>query len=603
MCGLAGILSRSITEKDTSKINRMLSAAKHRGPDATKVEQFDNVLLGHNRLSIIDLNDRSIQPFTRNNLIIVFNGEIYNYIEIRVELQKLGHSFETSSDTEVLIAGYEEWGAKCLTKLNGMFSFAILDKKKREVFLARDRFGIKPLYLYVDASQILFASEIKQISSVLQKREVNEPILFEYLMFGYENCTQETFFKGINSVAPGEYLKIDIDSRQIDRENYYSLKKRQEYSDLTEKEATSLLGNLLEDSIRLRLRSDVKVGTCLSGGLDSSLISAFASQQHYKSSEEKFVAIHARSSDTRNDESAYAKLVSDTFDLNLETVMPSSNSFVNLTDEVVYTQEEPFGGPSMYMGWHVFQRAADIECKVMLNGQGADELLLGYERYFPLQMNPRNPVRFLHDAYLQSQNSRISMKQAILYYFYFRNRHLRHLKAKSNKLFKFKKMKEFGLDKVTLSADGYADPFTLQKLEIESLQLPHLLRYEDRSSMRHSVETRLPFMDYRLVEAAVSLPLKTKLNAGWNKYTLRKVAEGILPDSIVWRKEKFGFEAPNSIWFKEAENFMRTEILNSDLLKKFTNLDYIRNNFESLSDRNRWALFNTAVWSRVYNIT
>ena len=256
----------------------------------------------------------------------------------------------------------------------------------------------------------------------------------------------------------------------------------------------------------------------------------------------------------------------------------------------------------MYMGWHVFQKASNINCKVMLNGQGSDEVFLGYERYFSVSMDVINPISFLYRAYQFSKNSRVSFKNVLLYYFYFRNFQLRALRAKRNNFFKESVVSAYGLQNIKLSAQSYNSPFSLQKFEIESIQLPHLLRYEDRNSMRHSVETRLPFLDPRLVEFAVNLPLKYKLRDGWSKYILRKVASEYIKDDVTWRKEKFGFEAPSNTWFSTFGSEMLKYILGNSFLDRYIDKDKVKANFYQMSDRHRWSLFNTAVWSQVYDL-
>ncbi len=601
MCGIAGIIERNNGNK-ILEVQKMLSVSYHRGPDASDIFHEKNVTLGHNRLSIIDTSDRSNQPYQYKNLTMVYNGEIYNYIELKEDLKSKGYSFQTSSDTEVLVKAFYEWGEKCFNKLNGMFAFAIYNSLSGEIILVRDQFGIKPLYYHFSGSEFSFASEIKQILQTKVSRQPNETVLLEYLTFGYENYNEETFFDNIFSLDPGTFLKLKIGCLNFSTKKFYELPSSDHYANITLKEAKEKFTELLIESIAIRLRADVKVGTLLSGGLDSSLVTAIASECSLSTGSHKLTAIHAKSIDKATDESDFAIKVAERAGIVCDLVVPDISSFTNILHELVYTQEEPFGGPSMYMGWHVFERARKLNCKVMLNGQGADEIFLGYERYFPLSMNLGKPLKFLYNAYLYSKNSRVSFKNNLLYYFYFRNSKIREIRSSRNNFFKNSIRKRYQLDNINLSAKSYHSPYSLQKLEIESLQLPHLLRYEDRNSMRHSVETRLPFLDPRLVEFGLNLPLEFKLNAGWSKYIVRKASEHYLSKSISWRREKFGFEAPTKIWFGAFSEMMYNEVYRSNFLDNYVDKDVIRKKYLNMSVRNRWALFNVAVWSKVFNV-
>lgn len=534
---------------------------------------------------------------------IVYNGEIYNYLELRAELEQRGHQFRTTSDTEVILAAYAEWGHRCLPRFNGMWAFAIYDAQERELFLARDRFGVKPLMIAVRPDMFCFSSEIKQLLPVLPARKANSRRVLDYLITAYENRTNESFFEGIESLPAGSWMRIGADGRVRDRQTFYSLIVKPEYAVMGLNEATEAVSELLRDAIRLRLRSDVQVGTCLSGGLDSSMISALASDLYNRSGGEEFLGIHAKSIDRATDESDYARRVADRAGIRLVTVEPTSDDFAATIDEVVYTQEEPFGSPSMFMGWHVFREARRQGCRVMLNGQGADEAFLGYERYYPLELDPAHPVEFIRRVRLQARHSKLSTSEALRYYLYFRFAFLRISRLKANRYVASRHMARYAFDSVHESADSYATCFGLQKLEIESLQLPHLLRYEDRNSMRHSIETRLPFLDYRLMEAAASLPLDHKLRDGWTKYVVRKAAAPHLPDEVTWRKIKLGFEAPTSAWFNDCSELMRQEVESSALLREYADVPAVLRDFDRLGSKHKWAVFNLAVWSRVYGVS
>lgn len=603
MCGIAGIVRFDGQIADSALLEQMIEAAHHRGPDAGDRVVRGPVGLAHKRLAIIDLHPRGRQPMVYGGRFwIVYNGEVYNYLELRAELERLGYVFQTTSDTEVILASYAQWGQRCLQRFNGMWAFAIYDERKAEVFLARDRFGVKPMHLAWRPGMLCFGSEIKQLLPVLPQRKANARRLLDYLVTGYENHTEESFFEGIESLPAGSCMRVALNGRVLERQTFYTLSERPEFARMGITEATEAVAELLYDAIRLRLRSDVRVGTCLSGGLDSSAISAIASSLYGQSGGEEFIGIHAKSIDRSTDESEFAQRVAQRSGIRLVTVEPSSVDFAATIDEVVYTQEEPFGSPSMFMGWHVFREAQRQGCRVMLNGQGCDEAFLGYERYYPLELDPTRPVDFVRRLMMQARHSKLSTTEALSYYLYFRKAFLRISRLKSNRYVANKYMATTAFDSVRESADSYARCFAMQKLEIERLQLPHLLRYEDRNSMRHSIETRLPFLDYRLMEAAASIPLEHKLHVGWTKFVVRKVAEPHLPADVTWRKMKLGFEAPSGIWFRESTGLMRREIESSALLGEYANLAQVRRDWDVLSTRHRWALFNLAAWSRVYGV-
>jgi asparagine synthase (glutamine-hydrolysing) len=605
MCGIAGLLRFDGDPVDRAPLQSMIDAAHHRGPDGEGLFCEHGVGLAHKRLAIIDLDARGRQPMAyAGRYRITYNGEIYNYLELRAELERSGHAFATATDTEVILAAYAQWGEACLPRFNGMWAFAIYDRSKRELFLARDRFGVKPLHTMREAGSFAFASEIKQLLALRRERRVNRARVLDYLVTTYENHTDETFFEGIECLPAGSCLLLAADGRVLAQRRFYELREQPQYAAMDLDAAVDAVGGLLDDAIRLRLRADVTVGTCLSGGLDSSLISAVSSALYRQHGATDFVGIHARSIEQATDESTFAREVAQQASIRLAVVTPSAADFAATVDEVVTTQEEPFGSPSMFMGWHVFREAKRLDCRVMLNGQGGDEAFLGYERYFPLELNARDPIGFVRRLWWQSRHSKLSLAEALQYHLYFRKSFVRVARLRANRYLKSRPIADEAFAGVMASADSYATPFALQKLEIERLQLPHLLRYEDRNSMRHSIETRLPFLDYRLMEAAVSLPLAHKLHRGWTKYVLRKLAERRrLPAAVAWRRVKLGFEAPSGTWFASHDAAMRSEIEHSPLLREFVDVPAVLADFGRLGLKAKWNWFNLAVWGRVLGAT
>ena len=601
MCGISGIVNKKDQEVDRDILKNMNDSIEHRGPDGEGMFFGKNFAFGHRRLSIIDLSNAGHQPMQYRHLTITYNGEIYNYIEIRSELIELGYNFKSESDTEVILASYLEWGSTCVERFNGMWAFVIFDEKKNELFCSRDRFGIKPFYYLETDDQFIFGSEIKQILPFLKKVSINERVLLDYLITGLEECDDECFFSSIKKL-PGSYnLIYNLIDHSFKQERYYSITTNKELDKLPEKEASETYLKALIKATRLRMRSDVKVGTCLSGGLDSSTIAAISSEIYNEDSNEKFNGIHAKSSEKASDESMYAKQVSEHCNLNLNTIQPTKEEFKDLIDEVVYTQEEPFGSPSIFMQYLVMKKARAENCIVLLDGQGGDETLLGYEKYYPAYIKSINGLAKIKAWRQSAENSKLSKVDVFKFYFYFTRYNLRLKRLKR----RFRFIKAHHLQKFQSSAlknlsENYANLLDLQKTEIESTQLPHLLKYEDKNSMRNSIETRLPFIDYEVLETALSINNKLKIKNGWSKHILRKAIEKKLPESVVWRKNKLGFNAPEKTWLDEIESDMEDTIQQSKLLNNYIDFDNLT--FKSLNLRTKWRLFNIAKWEQIYHV-
>lgn len=603
MCGISGIINKNRSPVDQIQIKKITDIISHRGPDGEGFYYGDSFAFGHRRLSIIDLTDHGSQPMAYlDKFWITYNGEIYNYIELKEELLTLGYTFKSDSDTEVVLAAYHKWGKGCLNKFNGMWAFAIYDSEKQNIFFARDRFGVKPLYYTNTDSQFVFGSEIKQLIALQDVVKANRKVIIESLLTNIDGHTEDTFFEGVNKFPHAHCAVYDLKHNTFKIERYYNLKVDNEVRDMPIELATEKLKLLFIDSVKLRLRSDVRVGTCLSGGLDSSATSAIGSANYHNTSSEKFISIHAKSQDVESDESHYAKVVSEYLKLDLHVVEPKIDDFISKIDELVYTQEEPFGSPSMFMGWHVFEKAKNLGCKVMLNGQGGDEVLLGYERYYASYLFSLPFIKFFKQSKEISLNSKLSIKDVILYYFYFTNTWLRIKSLKKRSYLKPGIKKSFSFKTIRESASSFKDIYKMQQLELTTIQLPHLLRYEDRNSMRHSIETRLPFLDYRFVEYSISLNTNYKIYKGWTKYILRKAIEDILPNSITWRRDKKGFEAPEKTWVGNNAEMMKNEISKSKLLSELVDVEKLLTDFESIKFRQRWIYFMIAVWEKRFNV-
>ncbi|MFA5455713.1 MAG: asparagine synthase (glutamine-hydrolyzing) [Sulfurimonas sp.] len=601
MCGISGIINKNGNKVDKNEIQKINDLIFHRGPDDEGFYFEKNFAFGHRRLSILDLSSDGHQPMHYlDKYVITYNGEVYNYLEIKEELLACGYGFHSHTDTEVILASYDKWGAECVNKFNGMWAFAIYDKEKEIIFCSRDRFGVKPFYYTEVNGKFVFGSEIKQLLEFYEHRFVNEDILLDYLLYGLEEHTNETFFKNINKLEQSHNLFYDLKSNKFEIKRYFEIVFDEKLDKLSEDESIKLVKEKLQNAVYLRLRSDVKVGTCLSGGLDSSSIAAIASKKYFEKTNEKFVAIHAKSVEQKTDESAFAREVASHCDLNLIEVEPQLEDITQNIEEVIYTQEEPFGGPSIFMQYFVMKKARESGCIVMLDGQGGDETLFGYEGYFSfyfasllfkfkfiqywneiknLTTFKVSKKRIIRDSVIVLFRNQLSFIEKLI------KKKKTFIKLKNdrkrlNYIFEFKDFKNF------------------QVREIMIRNMPHLLRYEDKNSMRNSVETRLPFVDYQFVQSAVSINNSMKFKNGLLKYILRRVVSSMLPKNIVWRTNKFGFEAPTDMWIDSHKNEMIVMIKNSKIINKIIELNH------KIYDNNAllWKMYNVAVWEKIFKV-
>jgi len=379
LCGIIGFITFNKNKNYSKTIKNALQTLDTRGPNHKELKEYDNVVLGHVRLSILDLSSNSNQPMEyEDRYTLVYNGEIYNYKEIREKLIRYGYKFYTEGDTEVVLKAYDYWGDKCVDHFNGMWAFAIYDMQRKKLFCSRDQFGIKPFFYYQDKDIFVFASEIKAILEFIENKEANLEVIAPFIIKGITDFSKKTFFKNIYRLLPSHNLYFDLKTATLETCEYYQIK-----NEVKEPLNYEEIYKLLEESVSLRLRSDVKVGTCLSGGLDSSCIAAIAKGVYGN----KLEAVHAKSTAKRNDESEYAKIVAKHLGIKLHIIEPSHQEFWKNVDQVIYTQDEPFSSTSIFMQYFVMEKAKEIGCTVMLDGQGADEVFLGYENYLSIIYN------------------------------------------------------------------------------------------------------------------------------------------------------------------------------------------------------------------------
>ena len=616
MCGIVGVFNVEGNPVDLAALEKSVSVVKHRGPDdegyvfintrdgvfrtasgsdtpaavqmskhpyspSIEIDAFNarssgfNLAFGHRRLSIVDLSPTGHQPMcnTSGKLWIVYNGEIYNYIELRAELEDRGHSFMTQSDTEVILQAYEEWGYDCLSKFNGMWAFAIWDGRRRELFCSRDRFGVKPFYYYWDGTNFTFASEIKALLQCpFVKTGPRDEAIYQYLVLGRSEGKADTFFRNIKQLEPGHFLTLNEKGLNVGR--YYSLAYTTAVGYFDEKALRGHVDEFIElfkDAVRMRLRSDVSVGSCLSGGLDSSAIvctiNRFLERDGYGREvigerQKTFSACYELSA---YDERQFIREVVSTTKVDAHYIFPSGERLWEEMDDLIWHQEEPFGSTSIYAQWNVMRLARENSVPVLLDGQGADEMLAGYHTFFNPYLAHLLSSGLFSRFWRESNAIRKLTKNPVYSSFAFMLPFYNALPAGMRALLRDRivkgsilRIQDTGLIRGAFLAKHAGEDQAraetnlqraLWKSETE-YGLRELLRYEDKNSMAFSVETRTPFVDYRLVELAFSLPACYKIHDGWTKYLLRASIEGLIPEKIRWRKDKMGFPTPEITWMR-----------------------------------------------------
>lgn len=555
MCGIAGILRTDGTPIAPGLVDAMVATLRHRGPDGEGSFFGPGIAFGHTRLAIIDLTAASDQPFIDEaaGLAMVFNGEIYNYLELKSELQALGHTFGSNGDTEVLLRAYAQWGTDCLPRLNGMFSFAIWDGRKHQLVLARDRFGEKPMYVARTGRSVVFASEMKAILAVRPElRRANRKSVFRYLSRGDLDLDHESFFEGIDALPASHYLVIGADGRG-EPQRYW----RAVAGDVPHNRAAAIerFRELVFDSVRLRLRSDVPVGSSLSGGLDSSSIVATINAE--KSSQ----WVHQKTFSARfhskvHDEGRFINVVTYQVDAESHEVWVEPDAFLEQFARLQWHQEEPIASTSPFAQWRVMELAAEHQTTVLLDGQGADEILAGYDQaqgmFWAHWLRRARFDKVMVEIAAFARRYHALRDPALFAAYYSLPGGVRdglvELYYRSANVVSPDLHREFSPAHV----DTY-EPFP-DRLRNElvrwqtTTQLPEFLRYADRNSMAFSREVRLPFLDHRLVEYCFGLPPDLLLDRAVTKIVLREAMRGIVPDAILDRKDKLAYSPPQRQW-------------------------------------------------------
>lgn len=668
MCGIAGLLSS--TPIDAASLRRMTDIVRHRGPDDEGYVLFDEgrptclagsdtacaafsaavpyrptgsigsaprsstFAMGHRRLAILDLSPLGHQPMSDQGgrCWIAYNGEVYNHVELRTELEGTGHTFISHSDTEVILAAYAQWGPDCLAHFNGMWALALYDARERTLLLARDRFGVKPLYYWVAPDGTLaFASEIKQFT-VLEgwQASLNDQRAYDFLVHGLCDHTDETMFRGVYQLRPGHRAVLRDDARRslrpgtrIDSERWYVLPVRRFEGSFAD--AVQGFRERFVDAVGLRLRADVPVGSCLSGGLDSSAIVGTIRQllQSTDGAAPKQQRTYSACSTVdRFDERKWIDEVVRCTGVDAHYVYPSLDGLLSDAPAITWHQDEPFGSTSIYAQWRVFKLAAADGIKVMLDGQGADEQLAGYHMFFGARLatlarglhwlefiREASAIRRLHGYGVTALSRYVAPHLLPAAVFDSAKRHLGYSHRAPGWL---NLSSLVARPENPLHASGTFDAsvrsMSVSQLTASNLQM--LLHWEDRNSMAHSVESRVPFVDYRLVEFVVGLPDDFKLFRGVTKRVLRESMRSTIPTAIVERMDKLGFVTPEEAWVRElAPQAFRQQIERT--LETAPNLfdpDALRAEMECIIAGTKtfsflpWRVANFGAWCRAFSV-
>jgi asparagine synthase (glutamine-hydrolysing) len=623
MCGIAGEIRFDGQPARRETASRMAEVIRHRGPDDAGDFAEGPVAFAHRRLSIIDLASGH-QPMATERTVIVFNGEIYNYIELRNELRARGHSFETASDTEVILRLYEEYGPDCIARLNGMFALALFDRQHDQVLLARDHFGVKPLYVHATPERLLFASEIKAllaapgVRSAADLEGVQEYLTFQYVLGA------RTMFQGITKVLPGEYHLLGLSSGAHRSVRYWEPRFQTDHSH-TERYFVEQIQWLVADAVRLQMRSDVPVGTYLSGGLDSSLVTALAARNG-SGPLQTFTGRFDEGPEF--DETGYARLVAESCGAAMQIVTPTEADFVDLLPRLVYHMDEPVAGPGLFPQYMV-SREASRHVKVMLGGQGGDEIFGGYARYLVAYFEQaiKGAIEETSEdaEHIVTLASIVPNLPALRQYLPMMQQFWRAGLFEEMDRRYFRLVDRSGGALSLLSNDFrncYPQDAIFQRFQAVFnhpettsyynkmthydlvTNLPALLQVEDRVTMASSLESRVPLLDYRLADLVASMPPGMKFKGGELKYVLKRAIGTLLPEPILSRKDKMGFPVPLHLWARGRSRDFFADVLLSSRCRERGLFDPVEVEklmaYEGAFGRRLWGLLNLELWFRTF---
>ncbi len=667
MCGIAGIIKLNNSSINLPEnIRLMTQTIRHRGPDdegfmlcsedeltaagstdtpkdvweadyqhcpkknINELNENFSLAFGHRRLSIIDLSPAGHQPLCSGDgsLWITFNGELYNYLELKEELKIKGHYFKTNTDTEVVLNAYREWGNGCLSRFNGMWAFVIYDRSKNELFGSRDRFGVKPFYYYHDADVLVFASEQKALVKLpFVKTGINPKAVFDFFVKDEIEMQEEGMFQNILELFPSHAFSFNLNTKEWHLWKYYSLKPNESSEAFNESkfnEITQHTRELLVNSVALRLRSDVPVGSCLSGGIDSSaiagIVKSLLSQDSSINIGSRLQLFTASFKNPEIDESPWAKLMVDQTGAQWNQTFPNSSELLNDLENLIYSQDVPIWSTSTYAQYRVMQAAKENGIKVVLDGQGGDELFAGYSHHYLYHWKDLMKSLKLSEA-LKEMKSRDSLFGISGSYIkkYLKEDGIKNLPASLQmklQLFYFKDLNYLNSEFLRAN-QGQLENMPENKIkslngmladEFYNTRLKTYLKCEDRCSMWHSVESRTPFADdINLIEYGFQIPGAYKIHIGISKYILREAAQTYIPAEIKNRKDKMGYNIPHNQWITEMKEQLRP-IFNTDL-KDYINVKSLQKDYQQLFDiagkpydSRIFKFISFAIWKKKYEL-
>jgi asparagine synthase (glutamine-hydrolysing) len=584
MCGISGIISHHGSDINLVQLKLMSDTLIHRGPDGSGewIGPQKNVGFAHRRLAIIDLSVDAAQPMHYlGKYTIVFNGEIYNYIELKNQLQQLGYSFKTNSDTEVILAAFDYYQDDCVQHFDGMFSFAIWDEITQTLFAARDRFGEKPFFYINQNERFVFASEMKALWAIGIEKKLSHKMLSNYLINGNiqnPSSKSQTFYENIYALPPAHVLKLNNQGLKITP--YWNLEKSNFNID-TEENVIKKLDELIHESVIKRLRSDMPVGMSLSGGLDSTTLLHYITK--HQSDVKTFSAVFPG---FEKDESVFVEKAVNHYQVKNFSITPNENDLIDDFEKLMYHQEEPFQSSSIFAQYKVFQLAKENNIKVLLDGQGADEVFGGYLKYVQWYLleeirNKNFGVFFTQKKKLEQHfpGFQFGINKYLAAFFPIQAAKALSIRAAKTSQAKTYFTNDFLAFNVGANYNEKPVVHSLNDiLHFNTMQmgLEELLRFSDRNAMAHGCEVRLPFLNHQLVSYVFGLPSNYKIHDGFTKFILRKTMQGKLPDEIVWRKEKIGFEPPQQQWmnsfimqdylFEAKRNLVHDKILKPEVM-------------------------------------
>ncbi len=590
MCGITGIISKNKIEKNT--IEPMTDTIVHRGPDGFGYYYGENFAFGHRRLSIVDLSEAGHQPMEyQERYVITFNGEVYNHFELREELEQNGYKFKSQTDTEVIMASYDFFGADCLKSFNGMWAFAIYDNKENKFFISRDRFGKKPFYYYKDSDTFIFASEIKAILAH-PKVEVKPNIEFlnDYVQTTCKEYVQKTAFENIFRFDFSSYFEGSLDELLGDfkEKKFWEIApnlSHEKFDEHKAKEYAEQYYALLEDAVRIRLRADVKVGSALSGGLDSSsivyLVNKLLKEQGKEALQETFSSVYKSEGTQECDESEYIDIMANKLGVHSNQIEPNEKDIPQEIEKMIWHLENPPEN-SLMSSWYTFKLVASTDVKVTLDGQGADEQLGGYLPYLMHYISSLGFTDLVKESKkcMKIPGAKKYVLRGTLVGLYRILLGENILKFTLKNIFK----KDFDANLNKKLAD---DMMT---------SLITLIHYADHTSMAFSIESRMPFMDYRLVEFLASVPACYKMRKGWTKYLARLAFDGKLPYEVNWRQDKMGWSIPEKKWFEGSlHEWFKETMTKCSICQKF---NFLNNKIQFSKDVKK---VNLSIWEKQFN--